>query len=158
MVVYRIRHWCYYSTLLFVMQCTTTYDSRETKTSLGYLCAQPIPISGNTNQLLLCENVVDTPYFCVNRLFHFPNPKMEIKNRASQWVSHNALFQNCQTHSVNDSIYDFVEYFWKVQWKIALWECCQHSLFLCCRSEKLEWDMEDDCTKLTSCYSTETTR
>ena len=38
-------------------------------------------------------------------------------------ISHNA-FWNSQTHSVNDSIYDFDRVFLENPVKNALWECC----------------------------------
>ena len=53
---------------------------------------------------------------------------LDTKNRAWLWESYNALFRNSQTHSVNDK--KEFEYSWKFQWKIALWECCYHTLLL----------------------------
>ena len=43
-------------------------------------------------------------------------------SRACLWVSRSALFWKSQTHSVNDSIYDFDWNSW-FQWKCAFWEC-----------------------------------
>ena len=66
----------------------------------------------------------------LNCCLHIPVNKHKC-NRPCLWVSHNTLFWNSQTHSVNDSIYKILtECFWKFQGLIALWECCKHALLL----------------------------
>ena len=62
---------------------------------------------------------------------HLMSTTFTKRNRACLWVSHNASYQNYQTHSVNDSLYKILtEYFWKFQWKIALWKYGWRALFI----------------------------
>ena len=58
---------------------------------------QSHPVKVVTNQLVLVRV----------SWYHRSCSKAMDTNRACQWVSHYALFWKCQTHSVNDSVYDF---------------------------------------------------
>ena len=73
-------------------------------------------------------------FFAVNIIYSVRDNKSPYSlNRASLWVSHNALFGNPRHTQPMIAYIILNEYFWKFQWKIALWECCWHALLWCDR-------------------------
>ena len=78
---------------------------------------------------LISQPLKSFEFCCIDIVFYATAITVRTTKGALWRVSCIALFRNSQTHSLNDSIID-LDYFWEFSSKIALLECCQHSIMI----------------------------